>query len=364
MSETTGFWSKVRGYLKYRPASSASRGWVKAGKVLIPVAIIFVLFRIGIPPLHVIPIWGPSMQPTMQVWNLPEPWEKWSFSGWVHYDPEKKPEVGSIVYFRVPNTKLREVKRVSEINDLGLLYVLPDNTEVSGEGSDNSDLYEWLCPESVIGVVDRIGTPIRTIRWFTPEGQFKNYLETNYGHTSSVRLTDRSAVVYKDNRVCRLSPRREVLALDVWQTEDRQGIILPCSPENEGSIHGTRGALNLALIPPSKWNSAQVSIFPGGRLTTLGPAANEPLAPLDGDASSFWQGAVAGASYWKLTFDPQEVLISVHLDGDGKVEYRDLEEKWSEDQPPVVTGVRVRSEPNDNGLNQPLDLYEVTLSPR
>lgn len=40
MSETTGFWSKVRDYLKYRPASSASRGWVKAGKVLIPVAII------------------------------------------------------------------------------------------------------------------------------------------------------------------------------------------------------------------------------------------------------------------------------------------------------------------------------------
>lgn len=96
------------------------------------------------------------MQPTLTVWNIPEPWARFSFSGWVHYDPAIKPQVGSIVYFRIPDTRVYEVKRVTEIDSQDRLWVIPDNSGVSGEGSDNSELYDWVELSWVIGVVDKI----------------------------------------------------------------------------------------------------------------------------------------------------------------------------------------------------------------
>lgn len=112
---------------------------------IIFVPLTFVVFflicaLVGVPPLRVIPIWGPSMQPTMAVWSLPAPFEGLSFSGWIHYDPDASPELGNIVYFRIPGTRICEVKRVAKIDNRGRLWVVPDNQGVSGEGSDNSDL--------------------------------------------------------------------------------------------------------------------------------------------------------------------------------------------------------------------------------
>lgn len=166
--------NKVRDYLKFRPVST--KGERIAVRILIPVVLVVVLMFWGIPPLHIIPVWGPSMQPTLAVWNVPEPWERLSFSGWVHYDPERKPEIGSIVYFRIPDTKIREVKRVAKINSEGELWVEPDNPGISGEGSDNSELYDWVKPEWIIGVVSAMLTPARTARWFTQAGRFYNQI--------------------------------------------------------------------------------------------------------------------------------------------------------------------------------------------
>lgn len=166
---------KVRNYFKFRAVSSKRERI--AVWILVPLVILVVLMFWGIPPLNIIPVWGPSMQPTLAVWNIPEPWARFSFSGWVHYDPDIKPEVGSIVCFRIPNTRVREVKRVTKINDAGELWVKPDNPGVSGEGSDNSDIYSWVNPNWVIGVVDSAFTPTRTARWFTPSGRFRNLIE-------------------------------------------------------------------------------------------------------------------------------------------------------------------------------------------
>ncbi len=170
MATTTA--DRARDYLKFRAVSSKKER--VAVWILVPVVLAIVLMFWGIPPLNIVPVWGPSMQPTLAVWNIPEPWARFSFSGWVHYDPSQKPELGSIVYFRIPNTRIREVKRVAKESAEGKLWVLPDNPGVSGEGSDNSDLYDWIEPEWIIGVVDKMFTPSRAVRWFTPEGRFRN----------------------------------------------------------------------------------------------------------------------------------------------------------------------------------------------
>lgn len=192
---------RARDYLKFR-AVATERERV-AVWILIPAVLVIVLMFWGIPPLNIIPVWGPSMQPTLAVWNIPEPWARFSFSGWVHYDPAMKPQVGNIVYFRIPNTRVHEVKRVTKINN-GKLWVEPDNPGVSGEGSDNSDLYKWLCPESVIGVVDAIGTPTRAIRWFTAEGRFRNWVELKTS-PKDILWMEEEGLVAVGNQVHRLS---------------------------------------------------------------------------------------------------------------------------------------------------------------
>lgn len=148
---------KVRNYLKFRAVSS--RRERIAVWFLIPVVMAIVLMFWGIPPLNIIPVWGPSMQPTLTVWNIPEPWDRFSFSGWVHYDPDIKPEIGNIVYFKVPNTRVHEVKRVTKINGSGELWVEPDNWRGSGEGSGYSDLYEWVPGDWVKGIVVKAYNP-------------------------------------------------------------------------------------------------------------------------------------------------------------------------------------------------------------
>jgi RNase P/RNase MRP subunit p29 len=163
---------------KRRSASRDKRAKL-ALKILLPLAAVLWLFRMESPG-HVVPIWGPSMRPTMAVWNLPSPLESLSFSGWVHYDPDREPEIGNIVYFKVPNTRFREVKRVAKINESGDLWVTPDNSGVSGEGSDNSELYDWVPRDSVKGVVDNIYTPARFFRIFTLSGRLRNWVEMEY----------------------------------------------------------------------------------------------------------------------------------------------------------------------------------------
>lgn len=171
---TTTVEERVRDYFRFRIVLSKRER--VAVWILTPVVLIIILMFWGIPPLDIIPAWGPSMQPTLVVWNIPEPWERFSFSGWVHYDPEVKPEIGNIVYFRIPNTRVYEVKRVTKINDAGELWVKPDNTGVSGEGSDNSDIYSWVNPNWVIGVVDSACSLSRTLHWFSERGRSINKL--------------------------------------------------------------------------------------------------------------------------------------------------------------------------------------------
>lgn len=161
--------ARVRTWLKLRPMTRTE----KIASVPLALFVLFLLFAlVGVPPLRVTPVWGPSMQPTMAVWSLPAPFEGLSFSGWIHYDPDASPELGNIVYFRIPGTRICEVKRVAKIDNRGRLWVVPDNQGVSGEGSDNSDLYDWIPPHCVIGVVDAIYTPQR----FFQQQSLKNEL--------------------------------------------------------------------------------------------------------------------------------------------------------------------------------------------
>jgi len=150
--------------------------------------IIFMFF--GCPPLRVVPVWGPSMQPTMAVWSLPAPLERLSFSGWVHYDPTLEVQEGSIVYFRVPHTRFYEVKRVARIDPEKGLWVVPDNQGVSGEGSDNSDLYDWIPWNCILGVVDGIYTPQTLIRSLSEEGRFFNWAAINIGPLEKARTVE------------------------------------------------------------------------------------------------------------------------------------------------------------------------------
>jgi len=187
-------------------AAAAAGAWLKPRamtrterfiSVPLMVFVFFLIFAFfGIPPLHVVPVWGPSMQPTLQIWNLPAPLERFSLSGWIHYDPNKKPEVGSIVYFRIPDTRLREVKRVARVEPDKGLWVVPDNQGVSGEGSDNSDLYDWIPGDCVLGIVDSIYTPKTFVRSFSEVGKWQNLIEFSF-----------------PPRQARFSPSRERVAL-------------------------------------------------------------------------------------------------------------------------------------------------------
>ena len=166
---------------KGRSASLRDKRAMLALKILLPLAVVVWLFRVGIPGASLVPVWGPSMRPTMAVWHVPAPLESLSFSGWVHYDPDREPEIGNIVYFKVPNTRFREVKRVAKINEEGALWVTPDNSGISGEGSDNSELYDWIPRDDLIGVVDDVYTPARFFRTFSSYGQLRNWVEMRCG---------------------------------------------------------------------------------------------------------------------------------------------------------------------------------------
>ncbi|MFA6694884.1 MAG: hypothetical protein WCS44_08665, partial [Bacillota bacterium] len=77
MATTTA--ERVRDYLKFRTVLSKRERI--AVWILVPVTLIIILMFWGIPPLNIIPVWGPSMQPTLTVWSVPEPWARFSFSG-------------------------------------------------------------------------------------------------------------------------------------------------------------------------------------------------------------------------------------------------------------------------------------------
>ena len=191
-------------------AAAAAGAWLKPRamtrterfiSVPLMVFVFFLIFAFfGIPPLHVVPVWGPSMQPTLQIWNLPAPLEGLSFSGWIHYSSELKPEVGRIVYFRIPDhPRLYEVKRVARIDPKKGLWVEPDNSGVSGEGSDNSEVYDWIPFADMIGVVDAIYTPKTLIRSLSEEGRFVNWAAVNMGPLEKARTVELGEGLFVSN---------------------------------------------------------------------------------------------------------------------------------------------------------------------
>ncbi len=317
---------KVRDYLRYRTVSS--RGERIAIWVLVPVVFIVILMFWGIPPLNIIPVWGPSMQPTLAVWSIPEPWAQFSFSGWVHYDPNKKPEVGSIVYFRIPNTRVFEVKRVAKINDEGELWVEPDNPGVSGEGSDNSEIYDWVEPSWVIGVIDMAFTPYRALRWFTPEGRFRNLIETSVRPCivdCGLQLSDGRYFVSGASFWAVVDPRGSItrFAGEAQISEDRQSVLSVDRDKGKAYVVGV--GMDLKSGPEVCIGEQLYGIvYVGGKFYVLGeddniwqmsPVSAKIIAPLpqgcnalslrDGQIVAGWQDEVSpptSSDDWEVVY--------------------------------------------------------------
>jgi hypothetical protein len=106
-----------------------------------------------------------------------------NYLGWVYWtDWGKTPEVGAVFRF-VPADKpawtkyfpqSTWVKRCVDITPEGLYVFEGDNTEWS---TDNRDKLEPVPADHIAGTICAASHPSRTLRWFTPEGRFRNRTE-------------------------------------------------------------------------------------------------------------------------------------------------------------------------------------------
>lgn len=165
---------------------SSRKEWLKTILVFVILFGVVSVF-IGAPYIGWWPAYGRSAWPTMKWWTFP-PYH----SGYYHVDYDNKnPEPGNIVWFKVPGSKwwdpstwpLSEVKRVEKVeirNGKPQMWVTADNYGLSGEGSDFSDVYDWIPTNKVIGVVNSIWTPTRWNRSQTSAGRFRNLIEFRF----------------------------------------------------------------------------------------------------------------------------------------------------------------------------------------